>query len=184
MKERRSKWLRALAVIATAMALIALAIVEVLANHAIAEDTTAPWAVHVRNVDDALQTKNVRLALRAWHDAYVAALASRRWDGMVVVGDAYLRIGDAVDFRGAYVPKAREVYLSALFRARQQGSLDGVLRAAEAFAALGDREMALQCLRAATGVAGRDGKAQGRIQALAERFADQSLAAGQFRIEP
>jgi hypothetical protein len=52
------------------------------------------------------------------------------------------------------VPRARDLYLSALFRARDAGSLDGVLRLAAAFDSLGDREVALQALRMARRLAG------------------------------
>jgi len=45
--------------------------------------------------------------------------------------------------------KARELYLSALFRARQQGSVEGVRRAAAAFDALGDRDIAANATRMA-----------------------------------
>jgi hypothetical protein len=44
---------------------------------------------------------------------------------------------------------ARETYWIAFFRARQQRSLAGALRTAEAFAMLGERDAAEQCVRVA-----------------------------------
>ncbi len=87
-----------------------------------------------------------RAALRAWHDAYAAALASRGWEPMLEVGDAALGLGDAAGTPEAARARARRAYLHAFTRARRAGSVDGVLRAAQAFADLGDREVAAQCL--------------------------------------
>ena len=109
----------------------------------------APWAVHLATVDAALAAGDVPAALSAWHEAYGAALASRRWEGFADVGDAYLRIGHASSAPARAVPRARDLYLSALFRARDAGSLDGVLRIATAFAALGDHDVTVQALRMA-----------------------------------
>jgi hypothetical protein len=111
-------------------------------------------------------------AVRAWHDAYVTALGSRRWEGMVEVGDAYLRIGDLSGFRKESEAKARRIYMSALFQARAQGSLDGVLRVADAFLVLGDREVVYQCLRIAESLAdrGRDASARARVRAFEARL--------------
>ncbi len=62
------------------------------------------------------------------------------------MGDAYLRIAGTAEGRKTAEAKARRIYLAALFRARQQRSVQGMLRTAEAFAALGDREVTEQCL--------------------------------------
>lgn len=139
----------------------------------------APWASHARRVGEALALKDVGAAERAWHEAYRAAISARRWDGFAAVGDAYLRIGEVVGTRLIPEAKARQLYLAALFRAREQGSLDGVLRSAEAFAALGDREIAGQGLRIAEGLAAseRDPQTRARVRALADRLAPQSLGA-------
>jgi len=184
----RSRAMDAIVLLAIAL-LIALAIVEVLASRASAgeasaKNVTAPWAPHIGRVDEALAQKNFSVAVRAWGDAYGAALGSRRWEGMIAVGDAYLRIGDRLAYRRAFVAKAREAYLAAVFRARHQRSLDGVLRAAEAFAALGDRQVVAQCLTIAKDLAGRDPKAQALVQEQASRFSDPSITAGTLRIEP
>lgn len=134
------------------------------------EGRDGPWITHLRRAEDALARRNVSAADMAWHDAYRAALKSRRWAGMVEVGEAYLRIGEAVRGRKVSEAKARELFLTALLRARAQGSLDGVLRTTEAFAVLGDREVVEQGLRIAQGLAAQSGDAQAlervRTQAL------------------
>ena len=80
--------------IAAAVLAIVLAVIEAFAAHAEAPEAVArPWAPHLRRMDDALRRNNVGVATRAWQDAYVAALGSRRWEGMLAVGDAALRAG-------------------------------------------------------------------------------------------
>ncbi len=130
-----------------------------------------PWAASLRRVEDALAQKNVSAAELAWHDAHGAALRSRRWEGMLDVGDAYLRLGEVAKGREAAEATARTLYLSALFRARQEESLDGVLRTAEAFAALGDREVVDQCIRIAELLAAQDPEGQADVRAFRERWA-------------
>jgi hypothetical protein len=114
-----------------------------------AQEGPAPWAAHLAAVDVALQADDLETAQRAWQTAYMAALASRRWEGLAETADAYLRLADATRTSGA--PRARALYLSALLRARDAGARDGVLRAAAAFDGLGDREVAAQ----ARGIAAR-----------------------------
>jgi hypothetical protein len=118
--------------------------------------TTEPHtATHLRLVDDALRRGDVSAAVRAWHDAHRAALGSRQWEPMLAVGDARLRVGAASGFVREARSAARQHYLAALFRARQRGAVDGVLRVAEAFAALGDREVVEGALRIAQELANR-----------------------------
>ncbi len=134
---------------------------------------TPPWVVPLQRMNTALASPNVTAAEEAWHEAHRAALGSRqRWDGLIEVGEAYLRIGEVANDRQAAQPTARRLYLTALFRARQQSSLDGVLRTAEAFAALGDREVVIQCLRVADQVAerARDPQARARVEAFRGRY--------------
>jgi hypothetical protein len=139
-----------------------------LAKHASSDD---PWTAHIRRMDDALAQTDISAAEQTWREAYGAALRSRRWDGLVAVGDASLRIAEVVGAREAPKAKARRLYLAALFRARDQGSLDGVLRSTEAFAALGDHEVAVQGVRIAEDLAarGRDAQAQARVRVLGKR---------------
>lgn len=168
---RRRLWIAT----ATGMMFILLAMAEAKAGQANAPqgNPTAPWTVHIQAVDEALAKKNVSAAEQGWHAAYVSALRSLGWDGLVEVGDAALRIGEVANGRTASEAKARGTYWAALFRARQQGSLDGVLRTAEAFAALGDRAVAAQCLRLAEGLAARarDAYARARVRTIQERLA-------------
>jgi hypothetical protein len=130
-----------------------------------------PWARAVQLVDERLQQGDVAGAVRAWYEASVAALASRDWEGMLETGDAYLRIGDASGIGPAARPKARQQYLSALYRARAAGSVEGVLRAAQAFQALGDHDVVQGCIRIAEDVVAQRGdvEEQGRVRAFAER---------------
>jgi hypothetical protein len=98
-------------------------------------------------VDEALARGDVTQAIYRWRDAYGAALRSRRWDAMVAVGDAARRIDALARPDGVpsgFRAEARQAYLQALFRARAAASPEGLARAAEAFAALGDAEMAAQ----------------------------------------
>lgn len=132
-----------------------------------------PWAAHIREMDEALARKSVAAAEHAWNEAYFAAIGSHLWQGMVEVGDASLRMGQAAGFRKAAEATARRAYLAGLLRARQLGSLDGVLRTAVAFATLGDREIVEQCLRISEGLAreARSAKAWSRVSAFKARLA-------------
>ena len=95
-------------------------------------------------VNEALAKKDIPAAERAWREAYIAALRSGRWEDLIEAGDLYLRIGEAAGDRKAAEQQSREAYLRASVRARADGAVDGVLRAAEAFDKLGDREVVEQ----------------------------------------
>jgi hypothetical protein len=105
-----------------------------------------PWRQRLDAVDAAIARRDVTAAVSAWREAYSLAVATRRWEVMAEVGDTAVRMhgqpGFATAHPGGFRTEARHAYLSALFRARETGSTEGVLRVAEAFAALGDREMA------------------------------------------
>ncbi len=58
------------------------------------------------------------------------------------MGDAAVRIDAREDEGTAFRAEARQAYLLALFRARDARAPEGIARVADAFAALGDREMA------------------------------------------
>ncbi len=141
---------------------------------------TTPWAAHIREVDEALARKNVGSAQRAWRDAYLAAFESQPWEGMVEVGDAALRIGAVAGLRQTGEATARWAYLAALSRARRLASLEGVLRTAEAFAALGDHEVVEQCLRVAESVAreARTPGARNRVRAFKAEWAGTKWGEG------
>ena len=121
----------------------------------------------IQDMDAALTRADRVSAATARHRANLAALGSRSWEGFLAVGDAALRLGDAAGERRAMEPEARRAYLSALAYARAQRSLDGVLRATEAFARLGDRDMVEQGIRMARDLAGADDDAQARVATLA-----------------
>jgi hypothetical protein len=165
----RVKPLSGMAVLGIVIALLLalLAWLEVVAGTtAPVSEIEKPWAPHLAAVDRALAERNVTAAMAAWHEAYSAARGARRGDGMVAVGDAYLRIGDAASFRRSAEPTARRLYLAALFRARQDRSLEGVLRATEAFAALGDHDVARRGLVIAEDIA--RGRAEGDVERVRE----------------
>ena len=97
---------------------------------------------HLSAVDAAIADRDRSRAVYTWGDAYGVALRSRDWEALVAVGDAALRIDALTDQPTALRAEARQAYLLALFRARDAGAPEGVTRVAEAFAALGDTEMA------------------------------------------
>lgn len=113
------------------------------------------WRAHVGMLDQALARHDVSAAVGAWHDAYGAALASRGWEGMLAVGDAFLRIGAEAGTVSGSRSNARQAYLNALIRAHRDGSVDGLRRTAAAFAALGDHAVATRCLRVADELAAK-----------------------------
>ena len=140
-------------------------------------DASGPWREYIRTMDQALAEGNATAAVRAWRNAYAAALGTPGWRGLVEVASASLRIGAIPGFGRASEARARETYWTALFRARAQGSLNGVLEAAEAFGTLGDRAMVEQCIRVAESLAALNGDATeaDRVRALAANLAERYL---------
>lgn len=161
----------------TALMLLIVVVSEVFAWHAIGAEAQIAWKAQLEKVDEAAGRNDLNAALMVWREAYAAALRSRHWEGMVAVGEAYRRLGELGGFSQAARAKAREIYLAALFRARQEPSLDGVLRVAEAFAELGDRDVVERCIEVARGVAAqvRDPRGEDRVRALAERWTARKL---------
>jgi len=98
-------------------------------------------------VERALATGDRPRAAQAWNAAYAAAVGSRRWEPMIAVGDAALRLDLAADAPGGYRAAARQVYLSALVRVRILRSADGLRRIADAFVRMGDVEMSRRVRR-------------------------------------
>jgi hypothetical protein len=167
-RTRGASWSRA--------AVLGLVALGLAAGAAGASKTTASRASRAPSLDAVervLGRGDIAAAERALRDAYGAAVGSRTWEGMVEVGDASRRVGQAPGARGRAAARAREAYLAALLRARQQGSLPGVVRAAEGFAALGDREPVDACIRVAMELAARltDAQQRERAQASIERLA-------------
>ena len=106
----------------------------------------AAWRGHLRVVDRALGQRDIDEAQRAWESAHLAAVESPSWEGLIATGEASLRIGAVTSGRTAAELSARRAYFAALYRACRANSFEGILRAAEAFDALGDREVVEECL--------------------------------------
>ena len=139
-----------------------------------------PWLAPLGRMDQAIERGDVASAVMARHETY-RAIASRRWEGFLAAGDAILRLGEATQRRGTAEPEARRLYLSALFRAPGQQSLDGVLLATEAFARLGDRDVVEKGLRMARDLAGSDPEAQARVRRVEDRSSRSAAAGGDGR---
>jgi hypothetical protein len=156
---RITPWM-ALGAAGVLVALGVLALRDVKADHepALRSPSFPSWYAHIGTVHDALARGDVSAAARAWHAGYPAVLGSRGWEGLLEAGDAYLRLGEASGTRQAAEVRARDLYLRALFRAREVASIEGVLRAAEAFTALGDREVVEQSIRIAESLGARKGQ--------------------------
>lgn len=126
-------------------------------------------AERITAIGEAVQRGDLVTARAAWHDAYRSLRRTRDWQGMAALGDTAQGIAGASGARQPWEADARQGYLGALFRARAEASLDGVLRATEAFATLGDRDVAEEGLRIAESVALRTGTAEARDRVLAHR---------------
>lgn len=124
--------------------------------------SAATWAEHAAVVDASITRRDVSSAVRAWHDAYGAALVTGSWRPVLEVGDSMLRIGEISGSANGAKANARQAYMSALRRAERARDAEGVLRTAEAFARLGDRAVAGHCLV----LAGRIARATGDTETL------------------
>ena len=131
--------------------------------------SASSMAERITAIGEAVQRGDLATARAAWHDAYRSLRRTRDWQGMAALGDAALGISGASGARQPWEADARQAYLGALFRARAEASLDGVLRATEAFATLGDRDVAEEGLRIAESLALRTGTAEARERVLAHR---------------
>ena len=173
-----SRWsFQFIVAVAAMVALMPLIVGEVIAGHAVAAESQIAWKAHLEKVEDAVSRNDLTQAVMLWREAYAVALRSRHWEGMVAVAHTYRRLGGLAGFAPASEAKARQIYLAALFRARQEGSLDGVLRVAEAFADLGDREIVDRCIALARSVAiqARDARGEQRVRVFTERWAMHKL---------
>jgi len=118
---------------------------------------------------EALAGGDAGRAWTAWSEASGRARASGSWRALIDVGDA------AVGMRA--VPRARESYTYALLLARRARSVEGVLRAGEAFAGIGDQRLLKEALRIAGLIAGRDPAQRGRVREFAAIFAADTTGA-------
>ncbi|PYO00511.1 MAG: hypothetical protein DMD91_10285 [Candidatus Rokuibacteriota bacterium] len=130
------------------------------------------WSDAIEQVNRAIARNDAGGALRAWYDAYNMARGTRAWRPLVEVGDAALKIGHFTGSPRDAAGRARDAYLIALFRARRDRDIDGLLRVAESFAKLGDHEVTLQCLAIADRVVMRSGDdaARERLRDVTERL--------------
>lgn len=148
-----------------------LAVIEVTATRSgpSAVKPDSPWMTPLRDMDQALARGDLASAVAARHEAYRAATTSRQWEGYLAVGDAVLRLAEATRNRSGAESDVRRLYAPALFRARGQQSLDGVLLVTEAFARLGDLEAVELGLGMARDLAGSDPTAQARVRRAEDR---------------
>ena len=137
---------------------------------------TASWEQYIQVMDEALARGDFYAADLARQTAYLMALGSQRWEAMAAVGDAYARFAGTPGASPTLRPEAGRIYRTALLRARAQGSVEGVLRVSEAFAALGDREAAREGLAIATAIAASHHVSYdvARAEALSERLDNES----------
>jgi hypothetical protein len=142
---------------------VALAGVEILTAAVPRAVTPRTWTTHLGRVDEALARGDDRAALSWWREAHATAVRSGQWEGMLEVGHSARRFSDGL-------PRARQAYLTALFRARHQRSLDGMLAAATGFGELGDHDVLAQALQIAEREAGHDLRAQARVRTVADRW--------------
>jgi hypothetical protein len=113
------------------------------------EDDSRGWSEHLRRVDAALAAGDGEAAARSWLAAMRSARTEARWEGLLAVGAARIKVAEFTNGRKEAEAKARELFLLALFHARKQASVVGLLRCAESLAALGDYQLADQALRIA-----------------------------------
>jgi hypothetical protein len=174
---------RLIAIVAAPVAALTVAMTLVLAagSRLVAEaDSGKEWTRRVWEVDAALADDDVAAAMPRLRDAYLAALRSNRWEAMAEVGDSARRVSAVVVVPEPALMTARRAYLTGLARARQQRSVEGVLRFAERFVALGDREIVEHCIGTATRIAEDYGGAErfAQVQAFVERHRQALPATG------
>ncbi len=127
---------------------------------------TRQWHDALARIDDSVRVGNTGAAVAAWREAYRLAARSGEWSDMADVGDAALRIGDVPEFSETVAAAARRSYVTALYRADAARSVDGVLRAAEGFAVLGDRAVVAACLGMANRMPDSAPEARARLETL------------------
>jgi len=116
----------------------------------------ARWREPLGRAEAALAGGQAREAEQAWEQAQRAAMwAGMPPSGLVNVGLAYLKIGEAAHDRQTAVGRARQLFLRAMFRARERRDFDGLTSVSRAFASLGDCEMSKRVFAVALTVAPR-----------------------------
>jgi len=124
------------------------------------------------SADGTFEYRDFSAAMRAADAAHRRAARDGRWEPLIEVGDAYSRIAVQAGAPGTAGERARDAYRGALRNARRAESLDGVLRAAEGFAQIGDAaevELSLQIARA---LAGSDAEAIADVKGASARLSE------------
>jgi hypothetical protein len=129
------------------------------------------WRTYLEVFEKERARGHVGSAIRVVYDAYGAALESRSWESMIAVGDAFMVIGRAPGNAAGARLNARQAYLTALIRARRSRSVEGALRAAEAFRGLPDQDVVDQCLHVAALLAAGDEQAEQHVRDARLRWA-------------
>lgn len=124
------------------------------------------------SIEAALERGDFLTAMGTTEAAYRRATRDRRWEPLIEVGDTYYRIASRTGAPETASQRARDAYQAALRSARHAESLDGVLRAAEAFAQLGDVDDMELSLHVARDLAGSDAEALDDVKAAAGRLSD------------
>jgi hypothetical protein len=172
---RGTMWLGLIVAMGTAVAIVPVSrtsqtsVVSSSAAETVGADTRPAWQIALETMDRALAAGNISGAEMAWRHAYGLAIRSRQWPPLLAAGDGALRIGDHVLVKRPYRARAADAWRTALFLARAQQSVDGVLQVAEAFARLGDAEGVTQVLRIADGLAATDPSGEARRRVLDAR---------------
>ena len=105
----------------------------------------------------------------SWEKMQRAAVESLDWESLIEAGRASLRLVGAGG-RAAAERAARRAFFTALHRACRENSLEGILRAAEAFDDLGDREIVEECVGLAE-LQAEGEPTRRRVAAFVERLA-------------
>jgi len=178
MREWSTRWytpLLALGALLLVLLIAGIAAMEMVAAEVSGAVDPQVWTAPLERAETALSRGDMPAARAAWREAYAAAVRSRQWDGMIAVGDAARRLGDRGGSSRESLARSRQAYLTALFRARREHSLEGALRAAVAFGELGDREVLAQALHFAEQYAGSDPLEHARVRAVADRWTHAPL---------
>ena len=133
-------------------------------------DNDGLWRGYLEDFERQREDGHPDMAIRALHDAYGAALQSRRWQAMIAVGDAFMAVDRAPGNAAGARSDARQAYLTTLIRARRARSVEGALRSAEALERLGERDAVDQCLNIAGLLAEGNETAQQRVREARQRW--------------
>src|SRR4029450_4782432 len=93
-------------------------------------EALGPWTAHIQVMDQAVAEDAPGESVRAWRQAYSAALSHPSWLGLLAVAAASLRLGVFPGLARGAVARARETYGSAFLRAREAPPLHRSARAA------------------------------------------------------